>query len=119
MGAPNIIPAFQRLIDRHNVHAIINGYNTGAVTAEYDTIADAGIIYIHHNTDIVHHETVGNDPETYFGVFMAIRPNIGTGQGCFSFRTTSKRPGNTSIRTRRLRLSPVSKLQRDDRSSDS
>ena len=29
MGAPNIIPAFQRLIDRHNVHAIINGYNTG------------------------------------------------------------------------------------------
>lgn len=85
MGAPNIIPAFQRLIDRHNVHAIINGYNTGAVTAEYDTIADAGIIYIHHNTDIVHHETVGNDPETYFGVFMAIRPNIGTGQGCFSF----------------------------------
>ena len=29
-GADNIIPAMQRLIDRHGVHAIINGYNTGA-----------------------------------------------------------------------------------------
>ena len=54
-GADNIIPAMQRLIDRRGVHAIINGYNTGAVTAEYDTIADAGVIYIHHNADIVHH----------------------------------------------------------------
>src|SRR5690606_40299386 len=35
-GADNIIPAMQRLIDRHGVHAIINGYNTGAVTQEYD-----------------------------------------------------------------------------------
>ncbi len=40
-GADNIIPAMQRLIDRHGVHAIINGYNTGAVTQEYDVIADA------------------------------------------------------------------------------
>ena len=45
-GAANIIPAMQRLIDRYNVHAIINGYNTGAVCAEYDTIADAGVLYI-------------------------------------------------------------------------
>ena len=70
-GADNIIPAMQRLnIDRHSVHAIINGYNTGAVTQEYDVIADAGIIYIHHNTDIVHHTTVGKDPNRYFGIFM-------------------------------------------------
>src|SRR5207253_9385968 len=62
-GADNIIPAMQRLIDRHGVHAIINGYNTGAVTQEYDTIADAGVIYIHHNTDIVHHTTVGKNPD--------------------------------------------------------
>lgn len=84
-GADNIIPAMQRLIDRHGVHAIINGYNTGAVTAEYDTIADAGIIYIHHNTDIVHHETVGNDPDRYFGIFMGDPAEYWYGPGLLAF----------------------------------
>lgn len=84
-GADNIIPAMQRLIDRHGVHAIINGYNTGAVTQEYDVIADAGIIYIHHNTDIVHHQTVGNDPERYFGIFMGDPAEHWYGEGLLSF----------------------------------
>ena len=85
MGAANIIPAFELLINRHNVHAIINGYNTGAVTAEYDTIADAGIIYIHHNTDIVHHATVGNNPDRYFGVFMGDPAEYWYGPGLLKF----------------------------------
>jgi branched-chain amino acid transport system substrate-binding protein len=84
-GADNIIPAMQRLIDRHGVHAIVNGYNTGAVTAEYDVIADAGIIYIHHNTDIVHHQTVGNDPERYFGIFMGDPAEYWYGEGLLAF----------------------------------
>ncbi len=84
-GADNIIPAMQRLIDRHGVHAIINGYNTGAVTAEYDLIADAGIIYIHHNTDIVHHDTVGNNPDRYFGIFMGDPAEYWYGEGLLSF----------------------------------
>ncbi len=84
-GADNIIPAMQRLIDRHGVHAIINGYNTGAVTAEYDAIADAGIIYIHHNTDIVHHTTVGDDPDRYFGIFMGDPAEYWYGEGLLSF----------------------------------
>lgn len=84
-GADNIIPAMQRLIDRHGVHAIINGYNTGAVTQEYDVVADAGVIYIHHNTDIVHHETVGNDPERYFGIFMGDPAEYWYGAGLLSF----------------------------------
>ena len=84
-GADNIIPAMLRLIDRHEVHAIINGYNTGAVTAEYDTIADAGVPYLHHNTDIVHHETVGNDPETYFSNFMADPAEYWYGEGFMKF----------------------------------
>lgn len=84
-GADNIIPAMQRLIDRHEVHAIINGYNTGAVTAEYDVIADAGIIYIHHNTDIVHHDTVGNDPDRYFGIFMGDPAEYWYGEGLLAF----------------------------------
>lgn len=84
-GAANIIPAIQRLLDRHGVHAIINGYNTGAVTAEYDTVADAGVPYIHHNTDIVHHDTVGNDPERYFSVFMADPAEYWYGEGYLKF----------------------------------
>ena len=84
-GADNIIPAMQRLIDRHGVHAIINGYNTGAVTAEYDVIADAGILYIHHNTDIVHHETVGNDPDRHFGNFMGDPAEYWYGEGLLAF----------------------------------
>lgn len=84
-GADNIIPAMQRLVDRHGVHAIINGYNTGAVTAEYDVIADAGIIYIHHNTDIVHHETVGNDPDRHFGNFMGDPAEYWYGEGLLAF----------------------------------
>jgi len=84
-GADNIIPAMQRLIDRHGVHAIINGYNTGAVTQEYDVIADAGIIYIHHNTDIVHHKTVGENPDKYFGIFMGDPAEYWYGEGLLAF----------------------------------
>jgi len=84
-GADNIIPAMQRLIDRHEVHAIINGYNTGAVTAEYDTIADAGVIYIHHNTDIVHHQTVGENPERYSTIFMGDPAEYWYGPGLLQF----------------------------------
>ena len=84
-GADNIIPAMQRLIDRYGVHAIVNGYNTGAVTAEYDSIADAGIIYIHHNTDIVHHSTVGKNPKKYFGIFMGDPAEYWYGEGLLAF----------------------------------
>lgn len=84
-GADNIIPAMQRLIDRHGVHAIVNGYNTGALCAEYDTIADAGIIYIHHNTDISHHKVVGDDPERYFGIFMGDPAEYWYGAGLPTF----------------------------------
>jgi branched-chain amino acid transport system substrate-binding protein len=84
-GADNIIPAIQRLIDRHKVHAIINGYNTGAVTAEYDTVADAGIIYMHHNTDIVHHDTVGKNAERYFSIFMNDPAEYWYGEGLLKF----------------------------------
>lgn len=84
-GADNIIPAMQRLIDRHGVHAIVNGYNTGAVTQEYDVIADAGVIYIHHNTDIVHHDTVGGDPDRYFSIFMGDPAEYWYGEGLLKF----------------------------------
>lgn len=84
-GADLVIQAIQRLIDRHGVHAIINGYNAGTLTAEYDTIADAGIIYMHQNTDIIHHKTVGDDPDRYFGCFMADPAEYWYGAGLINF----------------------------------
>lgn len=69
--AEEVTAAARLLLDRHGVHAIINGYNVGANQAEYDPIADAGIIYIHYNTTIGHSETFQSDPERYFGIFMA------------------------------------------------
>ena len=69
--AEEVSSAANLLIDREGVHAIINGYNVGANQAEYDAIADAGIIYIHYNTSIGHHEVFESDPERYFGIFMA------------------------------------------------
>ncbi|WP_225340138.1 ABC transporter substrate-binding protein [Agrobacterium tomkonis] len=69
--AEEVTSAARLLIDRHGCHAIINGYNVGANQAEYDPVADAGIIYIHYNTSIGHHEVFKSDPERYFGIFMA------------------------------------------------
>ena len=69
--AEEVSAAARLLIDRYASHAIINGYNVGANQAEYDPIADAGIIYIHYNTSIGHHEAFQSDPERYTGIFMA------------------------------------------------
>ncbi len=69
-SADEVVGAANLLIDRHNVHAIINGYNIGPQNTEYEPIADAGIIYIHDNTLIQHHDTVMSDPDRYFGAFQ-------------------------------------------------
>lgn len=69
-SADEVVGAARRLIDKDEVHAIINGHNIGSQSAEYEPIADAGIIYIHANTLIQHHEIVTSDPERYFGCFM-------------------------------------------------
>ena len=71
MSAAEVTAAANFLIDRHKVHAIINGYNIGPNDAEYEPIADAGIIYMHVNTAIQHQNTVKSNPERYFSCFMA------------------------------------------------
>ena len=85
MGANFVIQALQRLIDRHEVHAVINGYNAGTLTAEYDTIADAGILYLHHNTASSHKRTIASDPERYFGTFMSDPADYWYGPGLMQF----------------------------------
>ena len=79
--AEEVSSAANLLIDREGVSAIVNGYNVGANQAEYDAIADAGIIYIHYNTSVGHHEVFESDPERYFGIFMADPAEVYYGYG--------------------------------------
>lgn len=83
--AGEVISAAQELIGKYNVHAIINGYNIGTQNSEYDLIADAGIIYINHNTLLQHHDTVSSDPDRYFGCFMGDPADYWYGQGFIKF----------------------------------
>ena len=80
-SAEKVVRAARTLIADHNVHAIINGYNIGSQNSEYEIIADAGIIYIHHNTLLQHHDTVASDPHRYFGCFMGDPAEYWYGQG--------------------------------------
>lgn len=80
-----VVAAARQLIDQYGVHAIINGYNIGPQNAEYEVVADAGIIYIHHNTLLQHHDTVMGDPHRYFGCFMSDPAEYWYGQGFIKF----------------------------------
>ncbi|WP_247808148.1 MULTISPECIES: ABC transporter substrate-binding protein [unclassified Bradyrhizobium] len=77
--------ATHKLIEQYGVHAIINGYNIGSQNSEYEAIADAGIIYIHTNTLLQHHDTVMSDPQRYFGCFMSDPAEYWYGQGLIKF----------------------------------
>lgn len=84
-SAEEMARATNALIEEHRVHAIINGYNIGSQNAEYEQIADAGIIYIHTNTLLQHHDTVMSDPQRYFGCFMSDPAEYWYGQGLVKF----------------------------------
>ena len=70
MGDATNIQAVQRVIDRHSVHAVINGYNVGSGAAIQDVIADSGIIYVHYDTTIAHNNLIKSDLNKYFGSFQ-------------------------------------------------
>ena len=100
--AEAVVRAARTLISTHRVSAIINGYNIGPQNSEYEPIADAGIIYIHNNTLLQHHDTVASDPDRYFGCFMGDPAEYWDGQGFIKFiswlRDTGKwRPSNRRI----------------------
>ncbi len=82
--AAETVRAARQLISK-GVHAIFAGYNIGAQNSEYEPVADAGIIYIHHNTLLQHHDTVMSDPDRYFGCFMADPAEYWYGQGFIKF----------------------------------
>lgn len=85
MGADLVGQAMQRLIDRYNTPAIINGYNLGANMVELDIAADNDVIVLHNNTQIAHPERVKTDPARYYGGFQTDPAEYWYGPGCLGF----------------------------------
>jgi branched-chain amino acid transport system substrate-binding protein len=102
--AGEVVRAARLLISRHRVSAIINGYNIGPQNAEYEPIADAGIIYMHHNTLVQHHDTVASDPARYFGCFMSDPAEYWYGQGFIKFLSWLRDSGRWRPRNRRIAI---------------
>lgn len=103
-SADEVVRAAAHLISDHGVHAIINGYNIGPQNAEYDCIADAGIIYIHDNTLLQHHDTVMSDRERYFGCFMSDPAEYWYGQGFIKFITWLRETGQWRPHSNRIAI---------------
>lgn len=103
-SAEAVVRAARTLISSHGVSAIINGYNIGPQNSEYEPIADAGIIYIHHNTLLQHHDTVASDPERYFGCFMADPAEYWYGQGFIKFISWLRDSGRWRPRNRKIAI---------------
>ena len=85
MGDATNVQAVQRLIDRHAVHAVINGYNVGSGAAVQDVIADSGIIYVHYDTTIAHNNLIKSDPDKYFGSFQGDPAELWYGEGLLDY----------------------------------
>ncbi|MFB2552528.1 ABC transporter substrate-binding protein [Ensifer soli] len=100
--AAEVVRAARMLISEHRVHAIVNGYNIGSQNSEYEPVADAGIIYLHHNTLLQHHDTVASDPERYFGCFMSDPAEYWYGQGFIKFISWLRHTGQWTPRNSRI-----------------
>lgn len=103
-SAAEVVRAARHLIAKHGASAIINGYNIGPQNAEYEPIADAGIIYIHHNTLVQHHDTVASDPKRYFGCFMGDPAEYWYGQGFIKFLSWLRDSHHWRPRNRRVAI---------------
>jgi branched-chain amino acid transport system substrate-binding protein len=85
MAGDVVIQAVQRLVDRHGVHAVINGYNYGSGIDIQEVIADSGIIYVHYDTVMAHNNLIKSDPDRYFGSFQGDPPEYWYGPGFLTF----------------------------------
>jgi len=102
--ATEVVRAARQLISQYRVAAIINGYNIGPQNAEYEPIADAGIIYMHHNTLVQHHDTVASDPKRYFGCFMSDPAEYWYGPGFIKLLSWLRDSGRWRPRNRRVAI---------------
>ena len=103
-SADEVVTAFNRLIDSKEVHAIINGYNIGPNNAEYESVADAGILYLHHNTLLHHHDTVMSDPDRYYSCFQTDPAEWWYGAGYIQFISWLRDTGQWKPRNNRIAL---------------
>ena len=85
MGDATNVQAAQRLVDRHAVHAILNGYNIGSGAAIQEVAADNGIIYVHYDTTIGHNNLVKSNPDRYWGSFQGDPAEYWYGPGFLKF----------------------------------
>lgn len=108
-SADMILGATRRLLHEFGCHAIICGYNIGPQNSEYEAIADAGVIYIHTNTLVQHHDTVLSNRDRYFGCFMSDPPEYWYGQGFVKFITWLKDTGQWTPRNNRMAIVSGSK----------
>ncbi|WP_280940226.1 ABC transporter substrate-binding protein [Methylobacterium sp. 10] len=107
--AEEVVGAARMLIEKHQVHAIICGYNIGPQNSEYEPIADAGIIYVHANTLLQHHDTIMSDPKRYFGCFMADPADYWYGPGFIKFISWLRDTGQWTPSSDRLAIIAGSK----------
>ena len=106
MGADVVTQAMQRLVDRYEVPAIINGYNVGTNMVELDVAADNDVIMVHYNTLISHNEKVKSDPERYYGGFMGDPPEFFYGPGYLNFLKTLEANGAWKPANRKIAIIP-------------
>lgn len=85
MGDATNVQAAQRLVDRHAVHSILNGYNIGSGAAIQEVAADNGIIYVHYDTTIGHNNLVKSNPDRYWGSFQGDPAEYWYGPGFLKF----------------------------------
>ncbi len=104
MSADEMVGAYNRLIDRHGVHVIINGYNIGSNNAEYEVVADTGILQLHDNTIISHDAIYKSDPERHFGSFMTDPPEYNYGPGYIHFISWLRDTGQWKPRNNKIAL---------------
>ena len=106
MGADNVSQAMQRLIDRSEVSAIINGYNIGTNMIELDVAADADIIFIHYNTLILHNNKVKSDLNRYYGGFQGDPPEYWYGPGFLKYLVSLEAQGKWKRPNNKLAVIP-------------
>ncbi len=106
MGADKVSQAMQRLVDRSEVSAIINGYNIGTNMIEMDVAADSDIIFIHFNTLILHNTKFKTDPDRYYGCFQGDPPEFWYGPGFVKFLATLEAEGKWTRPNNKLAVIP-------------
>ena len=103
-SADEVVSAANLLIDRHEVHAIINGHNIGSNNAEYDLVADASVMYIHTNTLRQHDEWIENNPGKYPTIFMSDPAEFWYGPGWIKFISWLRDTGQWTPQNNKIAL---------------